>query len=278
MNRQKHLSFTRGIALVLTLLLLVTGFPVTVFAAEVPTITVTFPEPSAGNSAANAPALTCEQGYTVEWVGYYPSNGEATVYTGIFEAGETYVATFNLYLPKGDTFTNSGNYTVNGTKVNNLLSGESTGLSGYLDVGYGDLYGAAFAYSFTIPSGSGTQGGTKSGGAQTPSSGSGTQDANIQGSTAAVKTALTVKVSKTTLKRSKKKQSVKLIVNTNSRGKISYSTDSNSKKLKKYISVSKNGVVTIKKKAPKGTYKVKVTAAAKGNFKSATKVVKIKVK
>lgn len=92
------------------------------------------------------------------------------------------------------------------------------------------------------------------------------------------KASLTVKASKSSLKRSKKKQTVKLSVSTNSSGKISYSAASNSKKLKKYISVSKKGVVTFKKNAPKGTYKIKVTVAAKDGFKSVSKTVKIKIK
>lgn len=92
------------------------------------------------------------------------------------------------------------------------------------------------------------------------------------------KASLTVKASKSSLKRSKKRQTVKLSVSTNSSGKISYSAASNSKKLKKYISVSKKGVVTFKKNAPKGTYKIKVTVAAKDGFKSVSKTVKIKIK
>ena len=46
-------------------------------------------------------------------------------------------------------------------------------------------------------------------------------------------------------------------------------------KSKKYIKVSSNRKVTVKKKTPKGTYKVKV--AAKGSYKSATKTITIKV-
>lgn len=46
----------------------------------------------------------------------------------------------------------------------------------------------------------------------------------------------------------------------------------------KYISVSKKGVVTMKKGAKKGTYKVSVTAKASANYKSAKKTVTIIVK
>ena len=46
----------------------------------------------------------------------------------------------------------------------------------------------------------------------------------------------------------------------------------------KYISVSKKGVVTMKKGAKKGTYKVSATAKASANYKSAQKTVTITVK
>ena len=47
---------------------------------------------------------------------------------------------------------------------------------------------------------------------------------------------------------------------------------------KKYISVSKTGVVTVKKGAKKGTYKVLVTVAAKGEYQKTTKEIMIVVK
>ncbi len=96
---------------------------------------------------------------------------------------------------------------------------------------------------------------------------------------ASVKPKLTVKASKKSLKKGfKKKQTLNLKVTTDSTGKVSYSVASNSKKLKKYISVNAKGKVTLKKKAVKGTYKVVVTVAADGKYKAATKTVKIKVK
>ena len=52
----------------------------------------------------------------------------------------------------------------------------------------------------------------------------------------------------------------------------------NKLRMKKYIKVSKKGVVTLKKKAKKGSYKITITAAAKGNYKKATKTITIKVK
>ena len=46
----------------------------------------------------------------------------------------------------------------------------------------------------------------------------------------------------------------------------------------KYVKVSKKGKVTISKKAKKGTYKIKVTVAAKGNYGKCVKYIKIRVK
>ena len=48
--------------------------------------------------------------------------------------------------------------------------------------------------------------------------------------------------------------------------------------MKKYISVNKKGVVTLKKKAKKGTYKIAIMAKETSKYKSARKVVSIKVK
>ena len=49
-------------------------------------------------------------------------------------------------------------------------------------------------------------------------------------------------------------------------------------KCRKYISVDKKGKVTVKKGAPRGTYKVKITVAAKGYYKKTSKTINIKVK
>ena len=59
---------------------------------------------------------------------------------------------------------------------------------------------------------------------------------------------------------------------------ITYKVKKYPKGMKKYISISKKGVVTFKKKAKRGTYKIEITAAAKGNYKKTTKIVTIKVK
>ncbi|MCR5685939.1 MAG: leucine-rich repeat protein [Lachnospiraceae bacterium] len=62
-----------------------------------------------------------------------------------------------------------------------------------------------------------------------------------------------------------------------SRGTVKY-TNKSSSKLKKYVSIDRDGTVTIKKGAPKGTYKIKVTVSAKGMYKKTSKTIKIKVK
>ena len=86
------------------------------------------------------------------------------------------------------------------------------------------------------------------------------------------KTSATIKFKK--LK--KKAQSFSIGASVNSKGKLTY------KKLsgKKQVSINKSGKVTIKKKAKKGTYKikVKVSAAAAGNYTAGARTVTITVK
>ncbi|WP_026511874.1 InlB B-repeat-containing protein [Butyrivibrio sp. LC3010] len=65
-----------------------------------------------------------------------------------------------------------------------------------------------------------------------------------------------------------------------SKGKITAKNVS-SKKLKKYLTVKVKGkkvICTVKKGAPKGTYKVKITVAKKGKIKKTTKTIEIVVK
>ncbi len=76
----------------------------------------------------------------------------------------------------------------------------------------------------------------------------------------------------------KKKVSFSLKAKSSGDGKLTYSVKKTSKKIRKYIKVSKSGKVTLKKKAKKGTYKILITAAQTSNYKKATKLVKIKVK
>ena len=71
---------------------------------------------------------------------------------------------------------------------------------------------------------------------------------------------------------------------TKAQGKLSYKISSAPKAIKKYLKISSKGVITIKKwkKAKKATYKIKITATAKGtanyNKKSVTKTVTLKIK
>ena len=73
----------------------------------------------------------------------------------------------------------------------------------------------------------------------------------------------------------KKAQKVAVKFTANGGGKVTYAAAKSGK-----VSIAKNGKVTVKKGAKKGTYtlKVKVTAAAKGNYAKTTSTVKLKVK
>lgn len=73
----------------------------------------------------------------------------------------------------------------------------------------------------------------------------------------------------------KKKAVSYSVIKASDGGKVTYKV---TKGKKKYIKVSKAGKVTVKKGAVKGTYKVKLTVAAKGNYKKTTKTITIKVK
>lgn len=76
----------------------------------------------------------------------------------------------------------------------------------------------------------------------------------------------------------KKSQTIYLKCKTNSIGTLTYKVSSTPKKGKKYIKVSTSGKVTLKKKAPKGTYKIKVSVQENTAFTKAEKTVSIKVK
>lgn len=342
MKKLTHSYLACGLLLIMVLSLFTMQIPMTTYAAEISQLTVTFKEPAEGTSATVVPTLSCSQGYEVTWEGYYDFDNTDTEFSGIFEAGHTYLAAINVELAKEDTFADNCNITVNGMKLYGLFDADNVGFFTYTTVTYGEYSGAALTYLFTIPTANGGNGNTEvdndtnlnetettgdntkditevpvangnttgtteapaasgnttgttevpatggntAGATETPVAGGETKSTsetlaannNTTDTTVSAKPTLTVKASKTTLKHSKKKQTVKLTVTTNSRGKISYSTASNSKKRKKYISVSKKGVVTFKKNAPRDTYKVKITVAAKGSFKSVSKVIKIKIK
>lgn len=92
-----------------------------------------------------------------------------------------------------------------------------------------------------------------------------------------------VKVTAKTYKKAtvkKKKQTFSIGASVIGKGKLTYKFSKYYGKSKKYLTISKTtGKITVKKGAPKGTYKVKVkiSAAANTNCNAATKTVTIKV-
>ncbi|MCD8199692.1 MAG: hypothetical protein LUD25_01855 [Coriobacteriaceae bacterium] len=93
----------------------------------------------------------------------------------------------------------------------------------------------------------------------------------------ASKKAQTIKLSKSKVK-TKKGKTIKVKVK-NAKGKIVAKVDKKAKKALKVKVKGKNITIKVSKKAKKGTYKVKVYAKAKGNYKkSATKTLKVIVK
>jgi len=96
--------------------------------------------------------------------------------------------------------------------------------------------------------------------------------AKIQTIKVSGKASKTVKIKASKLK----KKQFTFNISAKAKGKISYKITKGSKK---YITVSKKGKVTIKKGCKKGTYKIKVTAAAtsNGKYKLATKIITVKI-
>lgn len=80
----------------------------------------------------------------------------------------------------------------------------------------------------------------------------------------------------------KKAQKVKAITVKNYQGKLSFKLTKVPKKIKKFIKISKKGVITFKKwkKAKKGTYKisVKITAGGNAKYNSTSETVNVKIK
>ena len=70
----------------------------------------------------------------------------------------------------------------------------------------------------------------------------------------------------------KKSMSFYIKASASGRGKLTYTS------LSKRLTVSSKGKVNIKKGTPKGTYKIRITAAAAGNYKKVSKNILIKVK
>lgn len=88
------------------------------------------------------------------------------------------------------------------------------------------------------------------------------------------------KYNKTVVIKSSKlaKKSVTLALNARAVTSVSYKLVKYPKNAKKYVSVAADGTVTIRKKAPAGTYKIRITAAEDVLYAKATKYVTIKVK
>ena len=115
---------------------------------------------------------------------------------------------------------------------------------------------------------------------QTPSANAGTYSGEFHGKsfTYTIKQApnsATVSPASKTYKYSQvKKKSYSFSIKTTSKngGKVTYKSSSSR------VKVSSTGKVTVVKKAKKGTYKVAVTVAAKGNYGKIVKYVTIKVK
>ncbi len=89
------------------------------------------------------------------------------------------------------------------------------------------------------------------------------------------------KVSKKVLKASALKKGAKTFqigASISTKQTLTYQVTKTPSKGKKYITVSKSGKVTVKKNAPKGTYKIRVTAKASGSNAKVTKTVTVLVK
>ncbi|MBR4759842.1 MAG: hypothetical protein IK078_06825 [Lachnospiraceae bacterium] len=280
----------------------------TVSAAEIKDIAITFTVPAAGASASTAPTDLKTSVGTIEFTHYCdPATAKdfTNAYTGSFEAGHTYVAAMTLTLPTGDKIATSDyNVTINNEKIYRLidLPTDANTFSQFIDMSYGDDTAATVTYQFTIPGGSSSGGGNGNGNQSGDSGGNGNNNSGNTGNTGnnngqgqttvtpgqgqgsgdsakAETPTLTVKASKSSAKKNQKKnQTIKLKVTTNSKGKVTYKLDCKSKKLKKYLKISKKGVITIKKKAPKGSFKVTVKVAAKDNMTAVSKTITIKVK
>ena len=90
---------------------------------------------------------------------------------------------------------------------------------------------------------------------------------------------ITAKVSGKTYKAaSLKKKAATFSIGAKAKTSVSYKVVKTPSKASKYISVSKSGKVTMKKKAPKGTYEIRVTAKSNGTYNTATKIIKVVVK
>ena len=117
----------------------------------------------------------------------------------------------------------------------------------------------------TASTASGTQGGFSTGGGQNPTASNKQQAITI------------AKISSYKAAKLKKK-STKIYLKAKAQGNLTYKVSKYPKKCKKYISVSKKGVVTLKKGIKKGTYQIMITAEGISGYDATTRIVSIKVK
>lgn len=90
---------------------------------------------------------------------------------------------------------------------------------------------------------------------------------------------VTAKVSSKTIKAKQiAKKNSTFSIGAKGKGKLSYKVTATPENAAKYISVSKKGKVTVKKAAPKGTYKITVTAAGDATYAEGNKTITVKVK
>ena len=76
----------------------------------------------------------------------------------------------------------------------------------------------------------------------------------------------------------RKKATFNLKAKSFGKAKLTYKVTKYPKKAKKCMTVTKSGKVTLKKKAKKGTYKIRITAAKTSKYQKAVKYVTVKVK
>ena len=76
----------------------------------------------------------------------------------------------------------------------------------------------------------------------------------------------------------RKKATFNLKAQSLGKAKLTYKVTKYPKKAKKCMTVTKSGKVTLKKKAKKGTYKIRITAAKTLKYQKAVKYVTVKVK
>ena len=76
----------------------------------------------------------------------------------------------------------------------------------------------------------------------------------------------------------RKKATFNLKARSLGKAKLTYKVTKYPKKAKKCMTVTKRGKVTLKKKAKKGTYKIRITAAKTSKYQKAVKYVTVKVK